>query len=795
MARFDESIWKLADDVKIFGRENAKRNIFQLVYDWLRDERKGKWVLVLDNADDARFLFEPVETDDARTVAGGRARMDYLPICAHGSIVITTRSRAVASELVDEQNTLVLQPMKQSEALALAERKMGQSSDATVLRKLVNALEYMPLAIAQAAAYIKKRAPRCTVEQYMDKLEKSDKSRSGLLNANMQELRRDREAKNSIFLTWQISFEHIHQVRRSAVDLLSLMSFFDHQGIPERVLRVQDVEKVEDDDEQDASSTTLNDEAFEEDIDTLRDYLFISVKPEGPSFEMHRLVQLAVRKWLESQGQHQRWAERSIRHLDEALPNGSYENWAICRTLYPHARLAVGLELGDKNARECLASVLHKATWFAWQQGFAAEAEMMATNSLKARKNLGIPNEDNLSSEHLLAIVLQYQGKYKEAEAMNRRALAGLEEKLGEDHPDTLTSVSNLASMLQYQGKYEEAEVMNQRALAGTEEKLGMDHPDTLTSVSNLASVLQAQGKYEEAEAMNRRALAGYKEKLGEGHPDTLTSVSNLALVLQYQGKYEESETMNWRALAGREEKLGEGHPSTQTSVSNLASVLQYQGKYEESEAMNRRALARKEEKLGEGHPDTLTSVSNLALVLQYQGKYEEAEVMNQRALAGTEEKLGMDHPDTLTSVSNLALVLQYQGKYEEAEAMNRRALAGYKEKLGEGHPDTLTSVSNLASVLQYQGKYVEAEAMNLRALAGSEEKLGENHPSTLASVNNLAHLLELLHRYDEATYLYERACAGYQRRLGDSHPTTVACLDDFRDMLSTIHGLEREEA
>ena len=56
-----------------------------------------------------------------------------------------------------------------------------------------------------------KLAPRCTVGQYLDKSEKSDKSRSNLLNINMQELRRDREAKKSIFLTWQISFKHIHQ--------------------------------------------------------------------------------------------------------------------------------------------------------------------------------------------------------------------------------------------------------------------------------------------------------------------------------------------------------------------------------------------------------------------------------------------------------------------------------------------------------------------------------------------------------------------------------------------------------
>ena len=786
-------MWKLADDLKIFGRENAKRNIFQLVYDWLRDSRKGRWVLVLDNADDARFLFEPVETDDARAVAGGRVRMAYLPICEHGSIVITTRSRAVASQLVDDQNTLILQPMEQSQALALAERKMGMSSDATLLQKLVSALEYMPLAIAQAAAYIKKRAPRCTVEQYLDKLEKSDKSRSSLLNTNMQELRRDREAKNSIFLTWQISFEHIHQARRSAVDLLSLMSFYDHQGIPERLLRMQDIERAIDDDEQDASSSTSGDEAFEEDVNTLRDYLFISVTPEGSSFEMHRLVQLAVRKWLESQGQDQWWAEQSIRHLDRALPNGDYENWAICRTLYPHARSAVVLEFEDENARDRLASVLYKAAWFMWQQGFAAEAEVMASNSLKSRRHHGMLNEGKLSSGNLLAIVLAMQGKYESAEAMNRRTLAGWEEKLGEDHADTLTSVSNLASVLQDQGKYKEAEAMSRRALARLEEKLSENHPFTLVSVSNLASMLRYQGKYEESEAMNRRALLGREEKLGKDHPDTLTSANNLALVLQDQGRYEESEAMNRRALAGREEKLGEDHPDTLRSVSNLALVLQDQGKYEEAEAMNRRALTESKVKLGENHPFILASVSNLASMLQDQGKYEEAEAMNRRALVGREDKLGKDHPETLTSVSNLALVLQDQGKFEEAEAMNRRALVGREDKLGKDHPDTLMSMNNLGLVLQDQGKYEESEEMTRRALAGSEEKLGEDHPSTLASVNNLAHLLELLHRYDEATSLYERACAGYSRRLGDSHPTTVACFDDFEDMLSTLHDAGRD--
>jgi hypothetical protein len=46
-------------------------------------------------------------------------------------------------------------------------------------------------------------------------------------------------------------------------------------------------------------------------------------------------------------------------------------------------------------------------------------------------------------------VVLGYQGRYEEAEQMNRRALEGREKALGKEHLDTLTSVNNLALVLQ----------------------------------------------------------------------------------------------------------------------------------------------------------------------------------------------------------------------------------------------------------------------------------------------------------------------------------------------------------
>jgi hypothetical protein len=76
--------------------------------------------------------------------------------------------------------------------------------------------------------------------------------------------------------------------------------------------------------------------------------------------------------------------------------------------------------------------------------------------------------------------------------------------------------------MLQYQGKYEQAEEMNRRALVGREKVLGVDHPDTLTRVYCLAHLLDTKQDLHEALHLYRRAIVGYHKALGPSHPTTV---------------------------------------------------------------------------------------------------------------------------------------------------------------------------------------------------------------------------------------------------------------------------------
>ena len=546
-ARFEAAYKNIADRLQLPGRDDTTVNVLQLVCNWLRSEGDRRWLIILDNADNESFF--NIQRHEVQGAASGDTHgrltlADFLPQSKNGSILITSRNMGVAEKLTGSYKDIIqIQKMNQDQGVELLRKKLRCPLDGQAI-ELLAALDYIPLAITQAAAFINKRWPRTTVTSYAQELRTNNKKRVKLLNQAVTDLRRDEEASNSILATWQISFEHIREEKPSAANLLSLMSFFNPQGIPEFLLRDYSGSKPNTKDDDDVE------DGFEDDLDLLKSYLLVITNGNGDVFEMHRLVQFATRTWLRSFGGEDRWRRKFLATLSKEFPTGEFSNWSQCQLLLPHIEPVVDEEPIDTKEAKYWAQVLYNAAWYTWSQGLYIQAEEMIQGSISARTRvLGVDYIETLASVSILALVLQYQGKYDEAEQMNRRALEGREKALGEEHPDTLMSVSNLAVVLQYQGKYDEAEQMDRRALEGCEKALGEEHPSTLTSVSNLALVLRYQGKYDEAEQMNRRALEWREKVLGEEHPDTLTSVSNLAGVLQCQGKYDEAEQINQRAL------------------------------------------------------------------------------------------------------------------------------------------------------------------------------------------------------------------------------------------------------
>ena len=683
-ARFEQSFHNIADCIKIFGRHNPQANILQIVHDWLRDERKGKWVVILDNVDDASFLVDALKADHdsmpTNSSRGGESRplVWYIPKCENGSVLITTRSKSAARKLVVDCDIIAVESMDRAGALALFSKKLGMLNEIDSIVELATALNFIPLAIVQAASYISQRGPRYSVRQYLEAFRKSDRKKAILLNLEGGQLRRDSEAKNSIIVTLQISFDHVRKTRPSAADLLSLMSFFDRQGIPESLLRnpsnraEQDPKKNTgdgridnysdhdhdgevDDENYDVSSQSSVIDEFEDNISILQDYSFVSVNTDGTTFEMYGPVQLAIREWLIAHGQQNKWNQQFISNLYVKFPVGVYENWAVCQALFPHVKSAAAQKPEEQKTLKTWASLLYNAAWYAWSVGNGPEAEDMSVQAMNVRmKILGNEHIETLSSMAMAGSAFNLRGRWDAAEKIFVQLVETRKRVLGAQHPDTLASISNLALTYSNQGRWKEAEELEMQVIETRKNVVGEEHPDTLTSMNNLALVLNSQGRYEEAERIHRQTLALKESVLGKKHPDTLMSMNNLAEVLDCQSKYEEAERIHRQTLALMESILGEKHPFTLTSMANLASTYWNQDRWEEAEGLEVRVMETRKSVLGAEHPNTLISMHNLAHTWKFQSRNEEAVSLMKDCFELRNQVLGPEHSDTKTSLEAL---------------------------------------------------------------------------------------------------------------------------------------------
>ncbi|KAK0617248.1 hypothetical protein B0T14DRAFT_262902 [Immersiella caudata] len=800
-ARVEQDFRTIADAVKLPGRNQPKADIPQLVYSWLSSERNGRWMMILDSADDHNVFYNMNSTHDT-TSGDERVRQPfatYLPQSRNGSILITTRSSDLAFRLTGRySNKIEIGPMTQTDALTLLEKKLRSPADLNVAADLVQALDLVPLAISQAAAYIQARAPRSSPEKYLAKFRENERTRARLLGYDGGDLRRDGGASNAILTTWQISFEHIRFKRPSAADLLSLMSFFDRQGIPGWVLkpsrttstaRAGDLDKAGDRESDDSGSTTDDDvddsiyaggdvdDRFEDDVAMLRDYCLVSTDETGDKFEMHGLVQLSTRKWLEMSKQQESFKQQFIKQMAASFPTGEYDNWATCRGLFAHVQVALGYRPSEDVA-ETWAKLLHNGGWYAWSQGRYEVAQQMVGKAMKVReKRLGKEDLATLASTSVFALVQRDRGRWSDAERLEVQVMETRKAKLGANHPDTLMSMGNLALTLRSQGRWSEAEKLAVQVMEALKAKLGADHPDTLISMGNLASILWDQGRWSDAEKLEVQVIEARKAKLGADHPDTLMSMGNLVLTLWNQGRWSEAGKLAVQVMETRKAKLGADHPDTLISMGNLASTLRSQGRWSEAEKLGVQVMEARKAKLGADHPDTLMSMGNLASTLQSQGRWSEAEKLAVQVMEAYKAKLGADHPDTLISMGNLALTFRSQGRWSEAEKLAVQVMEAHKAKLGADHPDTLISMGNLALTLRSQGRWSEAEKLGVQVMEAHKAKLGADHPDTLTSINNLALIWKSQDRYQEALALMEDCAQARQRVIGRNHPDTMRSL------------------
>ncbi|KAF4993955.1 hypothetical protein FDECE_13260, partial [Fusarium decemcellulare] len=225
-ASFEQACVQIIDAFDIPTSDND--SVIEVVRQYLSSERSGKWLLVIDNADDIETVMGSAGIED------GIYRS--LPQSGEGRILFTTRYRRVALS-VAKRNIIEIPAMSPNEAASYLEEALIQEtclSDQEATNRLLTLLTYLPLAITQAAAYMNENQI-CPAE-YLQLFENTARDRVELLSAEFQDDTRYEQSQDPVATTWFVSFNQIRKTDELASRLLMFLAYIEPRAVPQSML-------------------------------------------------------------------------------------------------------------------------------------------------------------------------------------------------------------------------------------------------------------------------------------------------------------------------------------------------------------------------------------------------------------------------------------------------------------------------------------------------------------------------------------------------------------------------------
>jgi tetratricopeptide (TPR) repeat protein len=539
------------------------------------------WLVVFDNAQ--------VPADLAGRLPGG------------GHVLITSRNRQWGRVAVQ----LDLEEFTRAESVAFVIARSGRD-EPDAAAELAEELGDLPLALAQAAAYIDTRA--VTVGGYLD-LYRDPALARRLRDEGLE----SEEYPASVARTWLLSLEQLTDESPAAVELLRLCAFLDPDDIDLELLAAGAAQTGP------VLTAALGDRLERaETAGALARASLVTVPAQG-RLRVHRLVQAVTRDQLD-EAQAAAWARRALGLVSAVFPGEpqDHTSWPVCASLAPHV------------------------------ESVATHAESYPDLAIERGRLLG-----------MLGIYLSASAQFGTARATLERALVILEAVYGPDHPDVARALSNVA-IVQYQmGEMPAARATLERVLAIKEAAYGPDDPEVARTLGNLGNIQYLLGELPTAQATLERSLVILEAVYGPDDPEVASTHTNLGIVQSLRGDPQAALATMQRALVMTEAAYGPDDPEVARNLGNLALAQQQLGELPAARASLERSLAIFETAYGPDHPDVARAHGNLGSIQYLLGELPAARATLERALAMKEAAYGPDHPEVATTLGNLKIVLQ----------------------------------------------------------------------------------------------------------------------------------------
>ncbi|MFD0850900.1 tetratricopeptide repeat protein [Actinomadura adrarensis] len=468
-----------------------------------------------------------------------------------------------------------------AEARAYLSTKLDEQTPVDDLDGLAADLGYLPLALAQAVAYIHNADITCGA--YRERL-----ASRLLAHAVPGEQYLPDGHVRIVTATWQLSIAQAEQALPAdrgglARAVLVLVSVLDPAGIPQAVLdsppalaylaASSSPEPVREHEE------SVDAEVVDDVLRVLHRHSLLDHDRAATYREIriHQLLQRATREDLISRPDHR---PGHLTALARAAADALLEIWPdverdglgqVLRANTTALQQAAGPALFHNNAHQVLFEAVHSLG----EAGHVHAAATACTDLVtSAARHLGPKHPDTLTARLHLAHWQGRAGDAAGATAALEKLLPIVERVFGRDHPCTLGARHNQAFWQGESGDAAGARAALEELLPIVERVFGRDHPNTLADRVSLARWCGEAGDAARAAADFKALLRIVKKVFGSDHPNTLSTRHDLA---HWQGKAGDAA----RAAAALDELLtdvdillGPDHPSTLTTRYSLAHWL-----------------------------------------------------------------------------------------------------------------------------------------------------------------------------------------------------------------------------
>ncbi|MBF8191587.1 tetratricopeptide repeat protein, partial [Nonomuraea sp. K274] len=565
------------------------------------------WLVVLDDVHrpaDLNGLWPPAATS-----------------AAGGQVLVTTRLREAALTGADRR-TLDIDTFTEAEARSYLTAKLDGRDPAADVDGLAADLGFLPLALAQAAAYIVNAAISCAA--YRQRLATKLLARSvpgvGYLPDGHGRI---------VTATWELSIDHAdrHSPVGLARPLLCLASVLDPAGIPQAVL---------------TSPPSL---------DYLNSYL--PAPAASPSGEnrggvdgtmVDEVLRVLHRHSLLD---HDRTATHREIRVHQLIRRATRENLTAHPDFGP-LRFA-------KLVHSAADALLH--IWPPIERDQLGRILRANTTALRHAAGTGLYSPDAGAHPVLFHATtsLGNTGQVTAAITVCTELHTACLHHLGPDHPDTMVIRGNLARWHAEAGDTAGAVTKCEDLLADMLRVLGPDHPDTLATRNNWASFQGEAGNVAAAVTAYEDLLADMLKVLDLQDPRILTVHSNLARWRSVAGDIAGAITAYEHLLADRIRALGPDHPRTLTTRGTLADWRGEAGDVAGAVSAYEDLLADMLKVLDPQDPYVLITRNNLARWQGEAGDVAGAVSAYEDLLADMLRVLGPDHRETRATQHNLA--------------------------------------------------------------------------------------------------------------------------------------------